>query len=82
VPLLPQIQHYLIAGSLTQEPWLRDLFGDSLVPVRSALAGEKTPAREHEGLPVSHVRVLGGRSHVALAHDPEVYTQLRAWISA
>jgi len=74
VPLLPQIDHYLVAGSLSSEPWLADLFGDALVPVPSALAADAG------GLRLDHVRVLEGRSHVALAHDPEVYVQLCAWV--
>ncbi len=78
VPLLPQLKHHLIAGSLVDAPWLRELFGDSVVPVGSALAGAS-----HEGGPewTTPVRLLPGLSHVALAHDPAVYAQILAWVN-
>ncbi len=87
VPLLPQVKHYLIAGSLSNVPWLRELFGDSVVPVPSALAGgtgRSAASNETDtdvGL-VHAVRLLSGRSHVALACDPEVYAQILAWSEA
>jgi pimeloyl-ACP methyl ester carboxylesterase len=71
LPLLPNIAHYLIAGSLAVDPRLAALFGDALVPVASATSGELLPAR--------HVRVLPGLGHVALAHHPEVYAQIKTF---
>jgi triacylglycerol lipase len=73
VPLLPGIKHHLIAGSLSDAPWLHELFGDALVPLGSALA------RDSESELSTPARVLQGRNHIALAHDPEVYEQIRLW---
>jgi pimeloyl-ACP methyl ester carboxylesterase len=69
VPLLPGIQHYLIAGTLSDTTWLGPLVGDSVVPLESATAGLFDPS----ALPPSHVRVFSGINHIALAHDPSVY---------
>lgn len=74
VPLLPDIEHHLIAGSLFVDPRLTFLFGDSVVPVASAT---------YEGialelLPPERVHLLPGLSHVALAHSPLVYERIKA----
>jgi triacylglycerol lipase len=75
VPLLPEIAHYLIAGSMFADPRLALLFGDSLVPVISATFG----ASALEGLiPADRVKVLPKLNHIALAHHPEVYAALRS----
>ena len=77
VPLLPSIQHYLIAGQLLATPVLDTWFGDSLVPVHSATA--KHMRAEHALLlPDAHVKVLPGLSHVALAHSEATYAQIRS----
>ena len=71
VPLLPEIQHYLVAGSLSDDDvpaGLAALFGDALVPVQSATDGLVDPTSDV--LPPSHVKILGGRSHLMLAHRP------------
>jgi len=77
VPLLPEIRHYLVAGSLSADPWLATLFGDALVPVASATDAWLHPRRT--ALPPSHVKVIGGLGHLALASDPAVYLSIRAW---
>ena len=78
VPLLPEIQHYLVAGSLSDDPiGVAALFGDALVSVRSATCGLVDSTRDV--LPPSHVKILGGRSHLMLARDPEVYDVIHAW---
>jgi triacylglycerol lipase len=80
VPLLPEIRHYLVAGSLADDAFpaaLGALFGDALVPLQSATAGLVDPTSDV--LPPSHVKILGGRSHMMLAHDPEVYEVIRGW---
>jgi pimeloyl-ACP methyl ester carboxylesterase len=78
VPLLPQIQHYLVAGSLSADPRLASLFGDSVVPLGSATDGSCVDAATF-ALPPSHVKIVGGASHLTIAHDPRVYEHLRAW---
>jgi triacylglycerol lipase len=86
VPLLPRIALYLIAGTISTDPWLTTLFGDALVPLASAtdgsvLAAEAADAADSTSdvLPPSHVKVFRGISHMVLARDPEVYETIRAW---
>lgn len=78
VPLLPQIQHYLVAGSLSTDARLASLFGDSVVSLGSATDGSCVDAATF-ALPPSHVRIVSGASHVTIAHDARVYQHLRAW---
>ena len=78
VPLLPQIQHYLVAGSLSKDPWLAALFGDSIVPLRSASDGAVVDAPSF-ALPPDHARIVSGVSHLDLAHSKAVYQHLRDW---
>jgi pimeloyl-ACP methyl ester carboxylesterase len=74
VPLLPEIEHHLVAGSIAEHPVLTALFGDSLVPVESATAG-----LDGAELPPGNVRHVPGVSHLALARSPAVYEYVRAW---
>jgi len=78
VPLLPQIQHFLVAGALSADPRLAAIFGDSVVPLGSATDGSCIDAATF-ALPPSHIRIVSGRSHMALAHDAAVYEHLRGW---
>ena len=78
VPLLPQIQHFLVAGALSTDPRLAAIFGDSIVPLGSATDGSCTDAATF-ALPPSHIRIVSGASHMALAHDGAVYEHLRGW---
>ncbi len=81
VPLLPSLQHHLIAASLSDEPIVAMLVGDALVPVPSARGNDG--ARDHRPpFDRAHVRVMPGKHHLAIAHDEEVYEQLRAWYEA
>lgn len=73
LPLLPDIEHHLIAGSVFADPRLTFLFGDSIVPVASATY--KGVAREL--LPPERVHLLPGLSHIALAHSPAVYERIK-----
>ncbi len=78
VPLLPEIQHFLVAGSLSTDARLASVFGDSIVPVTSATDGSCVDAATF-ALPPSHVRIVSGASHMKLAHDLAVYEHLREW---
>lgn len=78
VPLLPQIKHYLVAGSLSMDVRLASLFGDSVVPLPSATDGSCVDAATF-ALPPDHVKIMRGTSHMTLSHDPAVYEHLRAW---
>lgn len=77
VPLLPEIEHYLVAASLSDDPWLATMFGDSLVPVASATNGTHHPMSA--ALPPDHVKLMPGASHMAIAHDPAAYEHIKAW---
>lgn len=75
VPLLPQIRHLLIAGVLSDDPWLAALFGDAIVPLASGTNGvyrstERTP---------SNVKIVPGVDHIDLPRCHEVYTHIQSW---
>ena len=78
IPLLPAIQHYLVAGSLSTDPRIAALFGDAVVSLGSATHGGSVDAATF-ALPPAHVRIVHGANHVDLAHDPRVYEHLRGW---
>ena len=80
VPLLASIRHHLIAGVLPKDPRLAALFGDALVPPRSAL-GHAQPHDRSPIFPQEHVQVFEGLSHTALLADEAVYQRLREWLS-
>lgn len=81
VPLLPGIQHYLAAASLSDDPRLMTIFGDVLVPVPSGTDGACKDGASI-ALPPSHVRLFPKMSHIAIAHHPDVYPAIRAWCEA
>ena len=78
VPLLPEIQHYLAAGSVSEEPKLAELFGDAVVTVPSATNGECVDAGSM-ALPPNHVKIFPGLGHMALPRNADVYAQIRSW---
>jgi len=78
VPLLPGITHHLVAGSLSEDRWVRALFGDAVVPVSSATGWRSLG----EGLDPSRVRVFPGLSHAAIPRSMDVYAQMREWCEA
>jgi pimeloyl-ACP methyl ester carboxylesterase len=78
VPLLPHIRHHLIAGTMLQDPYSALLFGDAIVSLKSA-TGRARPEDRSPPFPQEHVRVMPALDHLSLAHDPEVYAQIRAW---
>ena len=70
---LASAQHYMIAGTLSENPTgsSAHAIGDALVRVPNATA---------EGLlPNAHRRVFAGIHHLRLAHDRSVYQQIRTW---
>jgi triacylglycerol lipase len=72
VPLLPGMRHYLVAATVSAEPWIARLFGDTIVPIESATNGVdlRDCAR---ALAPSNLKILPGATHVSLAHDPHVH---------
>lgn len=77
IPLLPGIQHDLIAGTLTDRPFLRDLFGDTMVSVASA-TGRDLKAHVAPNVDV-RVHVISCVSHTGLMHNERVWAVLRDW---
>ena len=78
VPLLPGIEHYMVAGALSTDPRLAMVFGDALVPMASGTNGLRAEPGTR-ALPPRHVKVFAGTAHMTLAHDLHVYEQIRAW---
>lgn len=68
VPLLPSIQHYLVAGVFVPDAVAAELLGDMMVPVSSATnqGGE-------------HVKVFPGLTHLDVPRSPLVYGQIKQW---
>lgn len=93
VPLLPSIQHYLVAGTVSSDPLVSTFFGDAVVPVPSASDGGERPGSpahhraSHAGQasppgrggPVKVVKVLPGLGHLELSNHPDIYALIRAW---
>ncbi len=79
VPLLPEIAHYLAAGSLSADPRLAIFFGDALVPVPSGTMDHCVDVATL-ALPPSHVKVFPGFAHMRMAHDVAVYEQISRWL--
>jgi pimeloyl-ACP methyl ester carboxylesterase len=69
VPWLAGAQHYMIAGTVTDDPehLVTRLFGDGLV--QPPQAGE-------------NVRLFPGIDHMQLAHDDAVYDQIKTWCAS
>lgn len=78
VPLLPTIEHLLIAGTLARTDFLAALFGDAIVPLASATDRDHHRAPAH---PLASVAVFAGFDHMRLARDLEVYAHVRSWLS-
>ncbi len=76
VPLLEHATHCFVAATITQSPShpVGRLLGDTLVLTASA-SGRREGFREEFGI------TLGGANHLALLNHPEVYAQLRRWLS-
>ena len=83
VPWLAHAQHYLIGGTLTDDPGhaAAVLLGDGLVGVPRA--HEPSPLADHgPPIPPENVRLFPGTHHLRLAHDREVYQQIKAWCAS
>jgi len=83
VPWLEGVRHCRIIGAIgsaTDHPVSR-IFGDAMVRRQSADGSD--PSSRQPGLRSSsgHLRVINGISHLELARNPEVSTQVESWIS-
>ena len=70
---------YAIAGTTSPEGG-ENPFGDGLVPVESAL-GRHDQTHLTLAFPADHQLVAYGVGHIDLLSRPEIYAQLRAWLS-
>jgi pimeloyl-ACP methyl ester carboxylesterase len=80
VPLLDGATHCFVSATLTRDPGhpVGRVLGDCLVLVPSASGRGRTRRlgfRDEDGI---HI---GGASHFALLRHPQVYEQLRAWLT-
>jgi hypothetical protein len=82
VPLPEGVDCRTVAATLAEgRGALADrLVGDGLVPLHSAL-GDHADPRRSLGFADDSRRIVHGRSHLALLHDPDVTRQLVAWMS-
>ncbi len=82
VPLPPGVQSYAIAATTgAQLGALKDrLIGDGLVPLDSALGRHPDPARTLD-FPLDHQWIGYEMNHLDLLSHPDVYTQIRHWLT-
>lgn len=78
-PWLAGARHYLVVGTLTEDPRhpLALLLGDGLV-LAPALAGGEPRAP----IPPEQIACFPRTDHLQLARDPAVYRQIRQWCAA
>jgi pimeloyl-ACP methyl ester carboxylesterase len=79
LPLPDDVPCYAIAGSLTRGA-ARELGGDGLVPVASALGVHDRPELTLS-FPDAHRWIARGVGHLQLLDAPEVYEAMRAWLA-
>ncbi len=80
VPWLTSAQHYLVFGTLTEDPrhLVATLLGDGLVLVPSIPA---TPPADDALYPIlrDHIACFARTDHLQLARDPAVYQRIHQW---
>lgn len=81
--LPPNVQCYAMAAMIAKEHCevRGKLFGDGLVPLRSALGHHRDSRRELQ-FDDAHRKVFYGMSHLALLNSRAVSAQLQQWIEA
>lgn len=81
VPFLDHANYYFIAATITSDPEhpAGRLLGDGLVRYPSA-SGEATEGRVT--FDMDHGTRLGGINHLSLVNHPDVYSQLKEWLSS
>ncbi|MBF0476669.1 MAG: alpha/beta fold hydrolase [Deltaproteobacteria bacterium] len=80
IPLLDGASHYVITGTLTQDPRhpLTQWFGDGLVRQPSA-AGQLSQESHDIPFVPGHHREFPRVGHIKLTHSPGVYQQIKSW---
>jgi pimeloyl-ACP methyl ester carboxylesterase len=79
-PWLAHARHYLLMGTLTEDPdhALTLLLGDALVRLPRAY-GQSPPATDSSPAPNPHIKIFPKVDHISLAHDAKVYEQIKLW---
>ncbi len=72
------VQYHFVAGAVTSEPdnIIGKMLGDLIIPVASATGKGRTRT-----VTADNVRVMGGRNHRALLHDPDVHQEIMTWLT-
>lgn len=82
IPLMKNATHYVITGSITEDPehFLSLWLGDSLVRKPSALAksSDEKFCLNFEG---EHLKEFPGVAHLGLMANQKVYDQIKTWIA-
>jgi triacylglycerol lipase len=80
LPWLAHARHYVVAGTLTEDPQhvVTLLLGDALVKPPRAGGQAKSRTRS-ELLPGENIKIFPKVHHMGLAHDPAVYRQIKQW---
>ncbi len=80
VPVPPHVRYYFIGATLTAHPEhpLAGMVGDLFVRLPSASGNGR---RRTVSFAVGHGRHVGGLHHFDLLNHPDVYDQLRQWLS-
>lgn len=80
-PWLEHACHYLLVGTLTENPRhvLTTLLGDALVRLPPGAHSPPQPEAASGPAPGPHIKLFPRIHHMRLAHDPGVYEQIRQW---
>jgi len=80
IPWLAHAQHYLVAGTLTEDPQhiVTLLLGDALVKLPRN-GGHARSENRSTLLPNDNIKIFPKVNHLGLAHDPAVYRQIKQW---
>jgi len=81
IPLLPEIEHFLVCASSSEDPTIAMWFGDSIVPLPSASFGKIQGAGDL-ALDHDHVVYLAGLSHIILPCHDRVWNAIREFLTA
>ena len=81
VPLLEGAEHFVITGTVHEdsEHILNEFFGDLLVRKHSATGGDEDNPHRLPFKPENHKEFLKV-NHLRLAHNEQVYEQIKAWV--
>lgn len=81
VPLLEHVEYFLVTGTLTKDPQslASQWFGDVMVLKSSATGHSRN--KHHLDFNLKNHKEFAGVAHQKLVNHPEVYDQIRSWMS-